>query len=251
MDANGSNIIRLTRNSADDMFPVWSPGGSRIAFVSNRDEKTELADLEGNTEIYIMNSDGSDQVNISNSPARELHPNWSPDGSRIIFNTTRDDTLRNALDHPFASFEIYSMNVDGSDWRRITNNSLTDTYASWSPDGSKILFRRKIDNNQNSEIFVMNSDGSVPVNVTNHPAFDGWPTWSPDGSKIAFASNRTGTFNIYVMNSDGSNLTKLTDSESPDEDARPNWSKDGSKILFNRMRYGTMDIYMMKVSDSK
>ncbi len=85
IDADGSNIIRLTHNSADDMFPVWSPDGSRIAFVSYRDEKTELANLEGNTEIYIMNSDGSNVTKLTDSespvgythhPTQPAEPPW-------------------------------------------------------------------------------------------------------------------------------------------------------------------------------
>ena len=109
MNADGSNVTRLTNNPANDDRPIWSPGGKPIAFVSDRD---------GNLEIYVMSADGSNQTRLTNHPARDVYPVWSPDGTRIMFVSNRD-----------GAFEIYVMNTDGSNVVRITrtgNNILPD-----------------------------------------------------------------------------------------------------------------------------
>ena len=158
----------------------------RIAFYSNRD---------GNNEIYVMNGDGSGLNNLTNNPADDYEPAWSPDGKKIAFWSNRD-----------GNNEVYVMNADGSDQTNLTNNPADDGGAStfWSPDGKKIVFASDRDGNR--DVFVMNADGTNPTNLTNNPAADDLPAWSPDGAKIAFTSDRGG---IYVMNSDGSNQTLL------------------------------------------
>ena len=112
MNADGSNVTRLTNNLAADDRPIWSPDGKQIAFVSSRD---------GNPEIYLMNADGSNQTRLTDHPARDVYPGWSPDGTRILFISNRD-----------GAFEIYVMNTDGSNVVRLTrsgNNVLPD----WQP----------------------------------------------------------------------------------------------------------------------
>jgi len=137
--------------------------------------------------------------------------------SRIAFSSTR-----------FGNYEIYVMNADGSATTRLTNNSATDDWPSWSPDGRRIAFRSTRDGN--SEIYVMGANGSAPTRLTNNPAFDGQPNWSPDGQRIAFVSFRDGTLDIYVMNADGSAPTRLTTGGSY---GSPSWSPDGQRIAFH------------------
>ena len=95
----------------NDWFPRWSPDGMRIAFLSNRD---------GNSEIYVMNADGSDVTNLTNSPGNELYPVWSPDGSRIALEVESAGT----------TYEIFVMSADGSSKTNLTNNPDHD----WAPD---------------------------------------------------------------------------------------------------------------------
>jgi hypothetical protein len=172
----------------------------RIAFTSNRD---------GNWEIYVMNADGSGVTRLTNNPAEDDLPSWSPDGRRIAFASNRDGNR-----------EIYVMNADGSGQINLTNNPAYDGVPSWSPDGRRIAFVSNRDGNR--EIYVMNADGSGQINLTNNPAYDDLPSWSLDGRRIAFVSNRDGNREIYVMNADGSGVTRLTNNPAWDE--WPAWS---------------------------
>ena len=81
MNADGTNQTRLTNNSAEDIWPSWSPDGTKIAFMSDRD---------GNGEIYVMNADGTNQTRLTNNSATEYCPSWSPDGTKIVFMSNRD-----------------------------------------------------------------------------------------------------------------------------------------------------------------
>jgi len=191
---------------------------------------------DGNFEVYVMNADGSDPVNLTNSPASDDSPSWSPDGSKIAFVSNRD-----------GNWEIYAMNADGSSPVRLTNDPAPDGSPAWSPDGSKIAFDCYRDGNM--EICVMDADGSNAVNLTNDPSADHDPCWSPDGSKIAFVSDRDIYWDIWVMNPDGTNQVNLTDSVT--WDGGPAWSPDGGKIAFMSDRGGGHDIYVMNADGSE
>ena len=82
------------------------------------------------------------------------------------------------------------MDADGANPINLTHHPKFDSHAAWSPDGKKIAFVSKRDDN--AEIYVMDADGANPINLTHHPALDGAPAWSPDGKKIAFMSKRDG-----------------------------------------------------------
>jgi Tol biopolymer transport system component len=155
---------------------------------------------------------------------------------KIAFASNRD-----------GNFEIYIMNVDGSEQTRLTNNNAGDENPDWSPDGSKIAFVSNRDGNY--EIYIMNTDGSGQTRLTNNNGEDWNPSWSPNGTKIAFVSNRDGNFEVYVMNADGSGQARLTYNNGDDE--QPRWSPDGTKIVINTNRDGNMEIYVIKADGSE
>src|SRR5256886_795058 len=157
----------------------------QIAFYSPSDNG-------GVGDIYVMNADGSGQVNLTNNPAEDDGPVWSPDGTKILFHTNRDGNP-----------EVYVMNADGSGQVNLTNNPATDDQPAWSPDGSKIAFTRSPDGASFS-IYVMQVDGSSITRLTTTTQDDG-AAWSPEGTKIAFSSSSGGIYGqwqIYVMNAD-------------------------------------------------
>jgi len=159
MNADGSNLIRLTDSLYTDRDPAWSPDGAKIAFASQRDG--------GNPEIYVMNADGSNPIRLTfDATSGGDSPAWSPDGSKIAFHSFRD--------------EIYVMNADGSNQTRLTRNEGYNAFPTWSPDGTMIAFRS--DRDGTGEIYIMNADGSNQVNITHNPAIDTWPDWGPPGS---------------------------------------------------------------------
>lgn len=142
--------------------------------------------------------------------------------------------------------EIYVINGDGSNPRRLTTSDFLDGAPDWSPDGARIAFHSARDGNL--EIYVMSADGSSPQRLTDHPASDSEPDWSPDGSRILFVSDRDGNEELYVMNADGSNVQRLTD--SPGLDTQPAWSPDGRTIAFSSMRDGVAEIHLMDADGS-
>src|SRR5262245_39611263 len=123
---------------------------AHITFYTGRD---------GNYEIYVMNTDGTGQTNLTNNAASDQLPAWSPDGSKVAFESTRDDG---------STSEIYVMNADGSGQTRLTNNSANDYWPTWSPDGTKIALVSSRDGN--AEIDGMNEAGSGRTSPTNNCA---------------------------------------------------------------------------------
>ncbi|MBS1803356.1 MAG: PD40 domain-containing protein [Acidobacteria bacterium] len=214
MNIDRSNPVQITTDAADHEDPAWSPDGKKIAFVLIRD---------GREQIHLMSPDGTGIEPLAPADRKTIHPAWSSDSQSVLYCT--DDDL-----HPPAKndAEIYLINIASKKTTRLIAGGV-NTYPSLSPDGSKIAFRRMVENT-NSEIFVANSDGSAAVNITNSPAFDGWPAWSPKGTKIAFATNRGGNHEIYIMSPDGTGVRKVASTEG--RATAPKWSPDGTAIYF-------------------
>ena len=245
MAADGKNQRRLTNNRADDWSPSWSPDGKRIAFVSERDGHVHRRIPWFTSEIYVMDADGSNQLNITNNPHDDRSPSWSPDGKRIVFESDRNNDRGHNI-------EIYVMDADGSNQLNITDNLTEDRYPAWSPDGKRIVFRAQREGHVvhnldiTDEIYVMDADGGNQQRLTENRNNDWDPVWSPDGKRIAFMADRKGDhikFDIYVMDADGGNQQKLTNHRA--WDSSPSWSPDSKRIAFTSEREGNYEIYVM------
>ena len=162
---------------------------------------------------------------------------------QIAFVSSRDGHIRDDVPGIPAS-EIYVMDANGENQRRLTNNRHHDGSPSWSPAGKRIVFVSHRDGN--GEIYVMDADGRNQQNLTNNLAYDSSPSWSPDGKRIAFVSDRKGNldnFDIYVMDADGGNQQNLTNNRA--WNWHPSWSPNGERIAFDSNKDGNTEIYVM------
>ena len=175
------------------------------------------SDRGGRWDIWVMDADGSNPVNLTKDWAEDDYPEFSRDGKKIVWIKGRG-----------ADGELWVMNADGTEKKQLTSDGFSDRDATWSPDGSQVAWRSQ--RKGNPDIYLMNADGSNVRRLTTDPAADFAPDWSPDGRHIAFTSQRSGDNAIWVMNADGSDQHPLTPNGM--HAALPGWSPDGSRIVF-------------------
>jgi Tol biopolymer transport system component len=204
MNPDGSGKTNVSNSPGTvDIRPAWSPDGTKFAFVAR-------PTVGGNNDIWVMNANGSGRVQLTTDPASDSEPVWSPDSSRIAFESARS-----------GNDEIWVMNPDGSGQTNLTNHPGSDGEANWFPDGTKIAFES--DRAGNDDIWVMNADGSGQSAITTATIDEEDPTWSPSGTKIAFVKeDSAGNDDIWLMNADGSGQTNITKSPGS-SDSNPDW----------------------------
>jgi TolB protein len=225
-------VARFALVVACMLLSVFLAPGAHAAFPGSNGKIAFMGGQNGNAEIFVMNPDGSGLTNLTNSPANDQDPAWSPDGQKIAF--VRD-------------FDIFVMNADGTGQVRLTNNPLFDGQPTWSPDGQKIAFASSRIPGGTFEIFVVNADGTGETNLTNNPA-DQSPAWSPDGSRIAFTRSTAFGSGVFVMNADGTGQTNLTPGYGS---ANPFWSPDGRIAFVSLRNASTPDLYIMNPDGSQ
>lgn len=191
-----NTVVQLTNNTATEWDPAYNTNDSSIAFKSTRDD--------GLGDIFAMNADGAAQTNLTpaNNTTEEWDPDFTRDSSQIVF-------VSRLIPGDPNSDEIFIMNADGSNVRRLTNNLIPDWYPSCSPVDDKILFISKEGPGLNDNIYTMNYDSSGRVLLSSLPGDNDDPYFSPDGTQIVFINNNTGNYDIYIMNADGTNPTVL------------------------------------------
>jgi len=241
----GGSATRLT-NSNGNADPVYSPDGSRIAFVSS------------DNQISVMNADGTDARPVTKGNTPKRSPTWSPDGTRIAFVSNSFDVDGQT------DLEIWSINVDGSGRTQLTDNSFPDTKPAWSPGGGRIAFVSARAGDTNTNVYVMNADGGNQMSITpNSPpgcsptcyqGNDEDPAWSPDGSTIAYVHGHTrsggGLPDIWTMGPLGGGKTNLTNNDDV-ADWEPAWSPSGTRIAYQGIATdNNPNIYVMNANGS-
>jgi len=207
-DLDGSNRRQLTDNLAMDFDPSWSPDGTQITFVSNRDTS------EG-ANIYVMQRDGTNPVNLTRHAAGYRQPRWSPDGDTIVF-------IRGNV-----GGDLYAMVVYGSQVARLTEVGWILDFD-WSPDGESIVFSGG--DASEPEIYVVDIEDGSMIRLTYNQVSDFEPVWSPDGRQIAFSSRREDGVQVYVM--DVQTREEVRISEGPDPSWGASWSPDGRFLAY-------------------
>lgn len=195
---DGTDMRRLTDNPEYDAEPIVSPDGSRIVFGSKR---------EKDFDVYVMDADGSNVKRLTDRVGYDGGPWFSPDGKKIVWRAWYPETdeekaaWRDCMEKDYITafpLDLWVMDADGSNKRRILHNGATNFAPSWHPDGRRIIFSSNMDDwredirqyGHNFELYLVNIDGTGLERLTFNKVFDGFPMFSPDGGKVVFASNR-------------------------------------------------------------
>ena len=230
MNPDGSRARALTpaMDSLNERFPVWSPDGSAIAFLSNRH-----APGRARPAIFVMNADGTSAWKVGpDAIPYQGAPHFSPDGRQIVFAGGR-------MDGGPLKTDLYVMDVYGSEVRRLTDLDGFVSCPRWSPRGDLILFSKDIDQLMVVEVASGRVSNALPAGVEGACG-----DWSPDGTRLAFSSGpdhqlpsfrevlTTPSFpqEIFVFDMVHGEVTHL--SEAGRHSTYPRWSRDGDRIVF-------------------
>jgi Tol biopolymer transport system component len=221
MDLETGMVTRLTDSPEHEFEPALSPDGTRIAFARAR------IDMSGQ-DIYVMNADGTDpQRIVYMDESIAMCPDWSPDGSQIIFYATRA-----------SHFHLFAVSLADGEVRELPSSEQNDLMPDWSPDGTQIAFAS--DREGQGELYVMAPDGSNLQRLTESTIDEWRPRWSPDGRHIVFQAKYTGHWEIHLIDVDTGEIEQLTDGK--EESKMPYWSGDGRLIYYAHEEQGDSDL---------
>lgn len=213
---------RLTNDTFNNNFVDWSADNEWVAFVSDRD---------GNEEIYRMRIDGTGVERLTEHPARDIHPYFSPDGNSLLFNSTRDN----------GSLDVYRLELGSRELLRVTDSPMEETCARYSPDMKQIVLLRN--GTTSDDIVILDLETQQMRNLTNTPmVIDGWPMYSADGEWIYYSTMSSGQHSIHRVRPDGSGDEILTSASPGEEDGRAFIGRDGRTLIYNKRKAGAIDI---------
>jgi TolB protein len=207
MEADGKKVTNLTNHPSADRITCVSPDGSKIVFSSNRGGKS--------ADLFVMNIDGSEVKQLTSNDNYEDAPTWSPDGKKILFSKDLK-AVNETSSHVTSNGEIFIMDVDGTNEKRLTNRDGFDGGPQFSPDGKQIAFYGKTADG-NYEIFIMDADGSNVINLTEDELEDYSPSWSPDGQWIAYTKGNSKNYDVWIINIETHIKYRLTTQTKRDE----------------------------------
>lgn len=248
MSIDGLGLNNMAESFTSVSTPRWSPNGEYIAFSG----------LKANNlnQIFLVKFDKSNLIQLTEDETGAINPAWSLDGKQILFLTKRDEML--STNRKVPAEEIYVINVDGSQQRRITNNQNFEHLFDWSPTGEALVVSANVAipfGYDIERIYLINLQGVIQKQLTDI-GYNNQPRWSPDGNLIVFTSSRNDCSGIFTMKADGSQQTCIvkdilaTESSTAVQNINPAWSPDGKHIIFSSNLDGDFDLYTVEVDGS-
>ncbi len=238
-------IYQLTSGEYNNAYGNYSPDGERISFQSDRD---------GNWNLYLMDSDANQELRITNSPAQDEMPVFSPTGRVIAFTSTRDDSEK--VDRVNETRNIYLIEIENGTEARAVDTPADDWYPAFTNQENELVFVSEKDDPRDvefyekwSDIYIKDLNKGKIFRLTQNEADDGSPVVYRNGKWIVFNSNREGQFDLFRMNREGTVIEKLTSGQG--NCGSPHLSHDGKYITFFNEVLGNYDIYMMHLSGEK
>ncbi len=206
-DADGFNTHTVMRSPEPIISPVWSPDGTRMAYVSFEDKKPV---------VYVQKlADGRRKV-VANYRGSNYSPAWSPDGRKLAIALSKDETA-----------QIYLIDADGGEAKRLTRGGSLDTEPAFSPDGQYIYFTS--DRGGSPQIYRMTVDGGETKRLTFEGSYNVSPTPSPDGKYLAFIRRDGQGFRVAVIDLQSGQTQVLTDTL---HDESPSFAPNSRSILY-------------------
>ena len=239
MNLDDGMVTAVTSGDAENRFPAaWHPDGRRILLTISspyHHHKVQSAD------IYVMDPDGENMINLTQSPEREVAGSWSPDGKQIVFSRWLNN----------GDVAIFVMDANGQNQQRLTFESGINYAPHWSPDGDRIAFQS--DRDGALRIYTMDTNGQNVQQITHRQrTIDGGPAWSPDGKWLAFGSGDRGSWGIYLIDPQGRNETRIFHSNVSELDflatSHPAWSPDSQHLVcIDPWREGDVGLIKIRV----
>lgn len=213
-DSDGENPIAVTRSNEPLISPVWSPDGGKLAYVSFENKKKPV--------VYVQDLASSNRTLLAEFKGSNSAPAWSPDGTKLALALSRDGLT-----------QIFTINADGSNLKKLTSSSGIDTEPRYSPDGESIYFTS--DRSGGPQIYKISIEGGEARRITFNGTYNISPRVSPDGKMLAYISRRDGRFQLFSLDLSNSQELRLSDS-SPDES--PSFAPNGKYIMYATMSGG-------------
>ena len=223
VNSDGSGIRKLFDALAWDGDPEYSHDGSKLYYASESKNPFTARYIS----IHVMDAEGGNIVKITDS-ADSREPALNSDGTKIAYTSKLS-----------GNYDIWVMDLDGSNKKQITDAEGDETSPSWSPVGSKIAYSYK------GDLYTIGIDDIVPARLTNDSYDNINPSYSPDGKLISFASNRAGNYDIWMMSPDENSFFRATYDESLQK--APTWCPDGSSFAYVSNEDGEFNIWITNV----